>query len=362
MKPSPEQASLPHSKRAKRIAIGIILSGLSLGIADHLRKKALVLPSVAVDHQRVVSSRAQYSRRASRSARTYDSFSQLSGDASALEQRDSGNQRQQTERIFEQMSQTAANERVVAAESVTEEWQTLVSQMAASPGSRVLRVNSIQRSFLREFGPTLGPTDTNYESYCASIQNQSGRPAYPFNAIAPVWTHLYENQIRAWLNSRNPTLREQAFVLTLGLESHVSFTVPNRGDIPSALDIAMGRNDSMFYRDRTASAVAPRYDLVIEVLNTKIASHQEMSLCFLAPGTTPHPLRAQHDIQAALHDICSYYPEALRELPFDWWTPTRKAAATYVLQRLVDVPMPWLPVPNDSHQIALVYVQALNVH
>lgn len=227
------------------------------------------------------------------------------------------------------MMQERDNQRQVAAESIGPEWVSTVVITATGSGLLNQRMDAIQRSFLRELGPTIGPNDGNYESYCAAILR---RGAYPYNAVSPTLVSLYTSHIQGWLASGDSAEREAAFVTTAGITVHVGFTVDGRFDIPSALDIAMGRNDSAYLSGSTSPVVEPRYDWVMALLNAKIASQQERDLCLVSHNHGVLRNQAHISLRSALHDVSYHFPLALTHLPLDWWTPARQAAALAELQ------------------------------
>lgn len=227
------------------------------------------------------------------------------------------------------MMQERDNQRQVAAESISPEWVSTVVATVTGPGWLNQRMDTLQRSFLREQGPAIGPHDINYESYCAALL---GRGAYPYNAVSPTLASLYTSHIQGWLASGDSAAREAAFVTTAGITMHVGFTVDGRFDIPSALDIAMGRNDSAYLSGSTSPVVEPRYDWVMALLNAKIASQQERDLCLVSHNHGVLRNQAHISLRSALHDVSYHFPLALTHLPLEWWTPARQAAALAELQ------------------------------
>ncbi|MBI4836453.1 MAG: hypothetical protein HY817_04300 [Candidatus Abawacabacteria bacterium] len=259
---------------------------------------------------------------------------------------------------FAQQQERAANEAAITAQSISESWVADISARVDQARSRREKAEGIHAAFISQFGPDIGPSNTNYNNACevARWDSSTHRDSYPVHAILPVWERLYTDKIQAWLQSANGADRERAFVLTLGIELGVEPDV-NR-TMPNALDIAMGRNDSAIYIGRTSSVAQSHYDWVLDLLNTKISNHQERRRC---SGVADSITRERASLATITYSLVQHYPEAISQLPANWWTLLKKEVVLNHLQDILDHFGTWRRIPRERYEAARLYLMGLIV-
>ncbi len=258
-----------------------------------------------------------------------------------------------------QARESQANARAVTAQDISESWVNEVSAVTNQSGTLSARAAMIQADFIKKFGPDIGAGDTNYNDYCNVARwdtNNHYRDSYPSDAVLPVWERLYADKIHAWLQSNDEMNRERAFVLTLGLELRLEPEV--NPTMPSALDIAMGRNDSAINIGRLPVSVSPNYEWVLELLNAKIAADQERRHC---SGIEDSPRRERAGVSTILYSLVNFYPTAVSHLPVTWWNAVKKSAVLQHLQEILAHFGSWRGNPRTEYETALTYVNALTL-